>query len=99
MTTQSAAPYASPLRYPGGKGALANFMKLIIAQNALLDGEYVEVYAGGASVAWSLLFEEYVRRVHINDLNKPLMAFWAAALADTDAVCRLIRDTPLTMEE
>ncbi len=91
--------FSSPLRYPGGKGALANFVKLILTQNALLDGEYVEVYAGGASIAWSLLFEEYVQRVHVNDLNLTLMAFWRSVLEDTDAFCRLIQDTPVTMSE
>jgi DNA adenine methylase len=91
--------FHSPLRYPGGKGALANFIKLVIAQNKLLDGDYVEVYAGGAGIAWSLLFEEYVRCVHVNDLNKALMAFWYSVLEDTDELCRLVRDTEVTIEE
>lgn len=99
MTVQQNHTFTSPLRYPGGKGTLANFIKLVISRNALLDGEYVELYAGGASIAWSLLFEEYVRRVHVNDLDSKLMAFWQSVLADTEALCRLIQDTPVTMEE
>lgn len=91
--------FTSPLRYPGGKGALANFMKVIVSQNDLLDGDYTEVYAGGAGIAWTLLLEEYVRRVHINDLNKPLMAFWCCVVEFTDELCKLIRDTPVTIEE
>src|SRR5258707_7185610 len=91
--------YTSPLRYPGGKGMLANFLKLIIAQNALLDGQYVEIYAGGASIAWSLLFEEYVEKVHINDVSKPLFAFWKAVLEDTDELCKLITDTAVNVDE
>src|SRR5690349_13772527 len=99
MATEQNHNYTSPLRYPGGKGALANFMKVIVAQNRLLDGDYVEVYAGGAGIAWSLLFEEYVQRVHVNDLNKMLMAFWRSVLKSTDELCRLIQDTSVTMEE
>lgn len=99
MTAQSNHNFTSPLRYPGGKGALSNFIKLVTAQNDLSDGDYVEVYAGGASIAWSLLFEEYVRRVHVNDLNASLVAFWRCVLEDTEALCRLILDTPVTMEE
>jgi DNA adenine methylase len=99
MITQKNHNFTSPLRYPGGKGPLANFIKLAVARNVLLDGEYVEVYAGGASVAWSLLFEEYVQRVHINDLNTTLMAFWQSVMENTDAFCRLIQDTPVTIDE
>ena len=91
--------FTSPLRYPGGKGMLANFAKLVFSLNNLLDGHYVEVYAGGASIAWSLLFEKYVQYVHINDLSKPVYAFWLSALKYTEDLCRLIYDTPVTIEE
>ena len=99
MTTKYNHSFLSPLRYPGGKGGLANFMKVVVLENNLLDGEYVEVYAGGAGIAWSLLFEEYVRRVHINDLNKSLAAFWRSILDNTDEFCQLVQDTPITMQE
>ncbi len=91
--------YWSPLRYPGGKAALANFVKLLLQRNALADGHYVEVFAGGAGIAWSLLFEEYVHHVSINDISRPLYAFWRSVLLETEGLCRLIRDTPVTMQE
>lgn len=99
MTTSQNHSFTSPLRYPGGKGALSNFIKVIVSQNGLLDGDYVEVYAGGAGIAWTLLLGEYVRRVHINDLNRPLMAFWHSVIHSTDEICQLIQDTPVTIEE
>jgi hypothetical protein len=34
----------TPLRYPGGKGKLAAYIKTLIKENQLLDGEYVEPY-------------------------------------------------------
>jgi DNA adenine methylase len=74
-------------------------MKWIIRENDLLDGEYVEAYAGGAGIAWSLLFEEYVSRVHINDLDCALMWFWQAVVDDPDGLCSLIAKTPVTIEE
>jgi DNA adenine methylase len=98
MQTQTHG-FRSPLRYPGGKGMLANFIKLILSANNLLDGHYVEVYAGGAGIAWSLLFEEYVRHIHINDLNSSLYAFWRSVLDHPEEMCRRIYDTPITMEE
>lgn len=95
----SATRHLSPLRYPGGKNRLANFIKLIVQNSGLLDGHYVEPYAGGASVGLSLLFDEYVSHIHINDLDPGVHAFWHSVLNHTDRLCRLIRDRPLTMDE
>lgn len=78
---------------------MANFAKLVLFLNHLLDGHYIEVYAGGASIAWSLLFEEYIQHVHINDISKPVFAFWHSVIESTDELCRLIRDTPVSMDE
>lgn len=87
----------TPLRYPGGKGKLAAYIKALMKTNKLLDGEYVEPYAGGAAIALELLFHEYVSRVHINDLSKQIYAFWKSVLNHTDELCKLVRDTPLTI--
>jgi DNA adenine methylase len=81
----------TPLRYPGGKGKLAAYLKSIIEANRLHDGEYVEPYAGGAAIAFELLFQEYVSRIHINDLSRPIFSFWQAVLNDTNELCRLER--------
>jgi DNA adenine methylase len=97
----STAPqrYASPLRYPGGKAQVINFLKLLMLENDLLGSEYIELYAGGASVALSLLFEDYVSAVHINDLNIGVHAFWQSILHQTDDFCALVDEIPLTVEE
>jgi DNA adenine methylase len=91
--------FTSPLRYPGGKGMLTNFAKLLVSLNKLNDGDYVEVYAGGASIAWALLFDGFVKKVHINDISKPIYAFWKSVLKHTDELCQLIQDAPVTIEE
>lgn len=95
----SLARYSSPLRYPGGKAKVANFLKLLIMQNSFTGMRYVEPYAGGASVALSLLFEGYVSQVHINDFNQGMHAFWSMVLERPEEMCRRIRTVPLTMEE
>jgi DNA adenine methylase len=91
--------YLSPLRYPGGKRRLANFMKLAFRLNDLLDGDYAEVYAGGASIALALLHGDYARRIHINDLDRGIFAFWSAARDNTDALASRVRSVPVTMDE
>ena len=90
--------FTSPLRYPGGKLKLARFIKLVIEENFLLDGHYVEPFCGGSAVALSLLFEEYAEHIHINDLNQSIHAFWATVLDHTDDLCCLIKETPVTMD-
>jgi DNA adenine methylase len=87
----------TPLRYPGGKAKLAGYMKEVIRANTLFDGEYVEPYAGGAGIGLELLFQEYVDRIHINDLSRPVYSFWKAVLNDTDELCRLIKNTRLSV--
>ena len=89
----------TPLRYPGGKAKLAAYVKSLMKENGLLDGEYVEPYAGGAAVALELLFHEYVSRVHINDISKPVNAFWKSILRHTEEFCRLVIKTPLTVAQ
>lgn len=91
--------YSSPLRYPGGKGKVANYVKLIFIENDFVGRDYVEPYAGGASVALSLLFEGFADHIHINDINPGVHAFWNAALNHTAELCDRIQSTPVTVDE
>lgn len=90
--------FLSPLRYPGGKAKVADFVRCLIEKNALLDGTYVEPYVGGGSVALSLLFNEYVKDIYINDKDIAIYAFWHSVLHESEALCKLIKDTPVTVE-
>lgn len=90
--------YSTPLRYPGGKSKLANFMRLVFEENNLMNGHYIEPYAGGAGVALHLLFSGHASRIHINDLSKSIYAFWQVVLEDTDNICRLIYDTTVDID-
>lgn len=87
----------SPLRYPGGKGKLARFMAEVVRKNGIVDGTYVEPYAGGAAIAWELLLTGLVRRVEINDVSRPVAAFWKSAIFHSEAFCKLIVDTPVSI--
>lgn len=99
MGHQSLDLFPSPLRYPGGKRKVANFVKLLLLDNEFTGGEYVEPYAGGASVALALLFESYASHIHINDIDRSVHAFWRTVLDDTDELCKRIRDTKVTIAE
>jgi DNA adenine methylase len=91
--------FPSPLRYPGGKGQLSNFVKLLMLRNGLVGAEYLEPYAGGASVALSLLYEDYASHVHINDVDRSVYTFWKVAVGDTSALCERVLAADVTVEE
>lgn len=93
------SPFVSPLRYPGGKLKVVDYLKRLMEVNDLCDGTYIEPYAGGASVALSLLFCEYASRVKINDIDRSIYAFWHSVLNETDDLCRLIVDTSVTIDQ
>jgi DNA adenine methylase len=90
---------ASPLRFPGGKWRFAPFLERLIDINGLADCEYVEPYAGGASLALSLLLSDTVSAIHLNDLDPAIYAFWDSALKRTREFSRLIAEAPLNVTE
>lgn len=99
MKSEPRPSFYTPLRYPGGKGKLAPYVKRIMEENGLVDGAYVEPYAGGAAVAMELVLQEYAQKVYINDISAGVAAFWRSLLDQTDELCALITDTDVTIEE
>ena len=91
--------FNTPLRYPGGKGKLTPYLKLILEQNDLLDGHYVEPYAGGAGIALNLLVEGYASCIHLNDLNTSVFAFWHSVINHSEELCKNICDVKITIDE
>lgn len=89
----------SPLRYPGGKQILGRVLAQLIQLNRRQGGVYYEPYCGGAGAALGLLFREYVDRLVLNDADPCVFAFWDSALNNTERLARLVRDTPVTVEE
>ena len=90
--------FFSPLRYPGGKAKVSDFVECLIKENSLMDGAYVEPYVGGGSVALSVLFNEYVKDIYINDKDLSIYAFWHCVLHDSDRLCKLIMETPVNID-
>lgn len=91
--------FDSPLRYPGGKGRLTQHVIDLMELNDLIGAHYVEPYAGGAGIAISLLYLEYADHIHLNDLDPSVHAFWRALLDHPEELVRLVRDTPVTVDE
>ncbi|WP_431260981.1 DNA adenine methylase [Roseateles chitinivorans] len=90
--------FATPLRYPGGKGRLGPWLAELMRHNRISGGWYVEPYAGGAGAALFLLMQGYVDHIVINDADPAIYSFWRAATEASPRLIKLIRDTPVTMK-
>jgi DNA adenine methylase len=89
----------SPLRYPGGKSSLYDFLRKSIELNSLSNGTYVECFAGGAGAALKLLMLEDIYDVILNDKDEFVYKFWNAILNQTDSFIKLLSDTKVSMDE
>lgn len=89
----------SPLRYPGGKASLHPLMRDVIAHNSLRYCRYAEPFAGGAGLALRLLFDGVVSRIHLNDLDPAIWAFWHSVLDRTEELATMIEAAPVTIPE
>ncbi len=88
----------SPLRYPGGKACIFPFMSNYFYENNLIGVDYAEPFAGGCGLALRLLLEEYVGKIHINDLDYSIYSFWRAVLQKPDELCSWISDVKVSVE-
>lgn len=93
--------FASPLRYPGGKTLLANFISQAIDKNFPENEKItlVEPYAGGAGASLKLLFSGKIHKVIINDLDRAIYSFWKVAVCDTDFLINKVIAVKVNMEE
>lgn len=98
MEKNSESRYCSPLRYPGGKGCIFNFVSKFFYENQLIGTSYAEPYAGGAGLALRLLYEEYVNHIYINDYDKSIYTFWKCVLEDSTRFCDWISTVEISVE-
>ena len=91
--------HVSPLRYPGGKAALAELLAETITINGLSSPAFFEPFAGGAGAALRLLSDDVVSEVHLNDLDPRIAAFWKAVLYESDRFAENILAVPVTVKE
>ena len=93
--------HVSPLRYPGGKTKLSPIITELIEQ--AWDGTvlpvFVEPFAGGAGLGLNIISQGVISRLHLNDLDQGVYAFWKSCIQDTSALCEQIINTSVTVEE
>ncbi len=89
----------SPLRYPGGKSKLYPFVASVIKKVGDERRIYIEPFAGGAGIALSLLFNNDVDEIVINDYDKAIYSMWKAITTQTNRFLELLNSTEVTIEE
>ena len=92
-------PSISPLRYPGGKAKLYQYVRSLLECNGLLGKTYIEPFAGGAGLALKLLANDDAGRIIINDFDPAIYCFWSCVINQTDGLCNLIEKTPVSPQE
>ena len=90
---------SSPLRYPGGKAALAGLIRSVRRLNGLGHRTIAEPFGGGAGASLSLLALEEVSEIYINDADPAIYDLWWAITQRPQKFADLIERTPLTMRE
>lgn len=83
----------SPLRYPGGKAKITQFVGHLLDLNKV-SGTYIEPFAGGAGVALNLLYTGKIQTIVINDLDDGVYSFWNTVLTEPEYLIRRIKETP-----
>ncbi|HFX4051180.1 TPA: DNA adenine methylase, partial [Streptococcus pyogenes] len=87
----------SPLRYPGGKTQVYDFVKELVNLNETTT--YIEPYMGGMGIALKLLLNNNVHKIMVNDYDKAIYAFWYSVLNYTEQLIEKINTTPITIDE
>jgi DNA adenine methylase len=88
----------NPLRYPGAKRMLVNYIDDLVHANDLQDCSFIEPYAGSAAVGLELLQRESIHSLILCEKDILIYAFWESVFTLTDALCERILDTPITVE-
>jgi DNA adenine methylase len=89
----------TPLRYPGGKTKLYEYVRKILRCNGLIGTSYCEPFAGGAGLAIKLLIKNDVDNIFINDADPAIYSIWNLIINSPDKICDFIKEIPITIEE
>jgi len=93
-------PYSySPLRYPGGKSQLYNFILHTFEINQLQNITYCEPFCGGAGIAIKLLLKGKAKHIILNDSDIAIYSIWKSILENEADLIEKILDTPITIDE
>ncbi len=88
----------NPLRYPGAKKSLVDYIDNLLQANNLYGCSFFEPYAGSAAVGLKLLQRQSIRRLVLCEKDILIYAFWVCVFFRTDELCERIMNTPVSID-
>lgn len=89
---------SSPLRYPGGKAELCEYIENVIKVNDLCGCEFYEPFAGGASASIALLQKGIITKAVLIEKDPLIYSFWKSVFEHTEDLCTLIDETRIDID-
>ena len=88
----------NPLRYPGAKSKLADYVIQLLRQEQLLGCTFYEPFAGSCALSIKLLEQDVVKKAVVNERDPLIYSFWESVFHHTDELVQLIQDTPINLQ-
>ena len=88
----------NPLRYPGAKRTLANYIDDLIQSNNLHGCSFFEPYAGSAAVGLELMQRGVINRLILCEKDILIYSLWESVFNYTEELCQKIEETPISIE-
>jgi len=88
----------NPLRYPGAKRSLVNYIDSLLEANHLYGCTFIEPYAGSAAVGLELLQRGHINHLLLCEKDILVYAFWKCVFSDTESLIDKIQDTDISIE-
>lgn len=93
-----ARPFSSPLRYPGSKATFVDWVARFLETNKLTNIEFIEPYAGSASLSLNLLSRGQVSSAMLFERDPLLFSFWYSVFNKTEDLIEKIQATTISLE-
>ena len=91
-------PSVTPLRYPGGKATLINYVEKFLTSNNISLDSIMEPYAGTASISIGLLRDNIVPHAYINDADQMVYAFWKTIIDNNKEFIEMVNSVDVTLD-
>jgi len=89
---------SNPLRYPGSKSSLTDYIATIIEENLLSGCTIYEPYAGSASVSFEMLIRGFALQAVLVERDPLIYAFWKSVFDNTEDLCNKISKLDITIQ-
>ena len=91
-------PSVTPLRYPGGKATLINYVEKFLNSNDISVNYILEPYAGTGSISIGLLRDNMVSHASINDADQMVYAFWKTIIDNNKEFIEMVNSVDVTLD-